>query len=115
LPVHGVIAIYSGAPRKAVPIDFEESVDDTDGTDKRTFDAARKSAMELITSSTVGSLEQADAAKAYAAAQQGLKVGRADAAENQLVIHAILAGGSPELDELMMGYGVAFADLMPQQ
>lgn len=112
--VHGVIAIYAGAPRKAVPIDFEEIVDDVDGSDARTFDAAKAAAMDLITKSTVGVIETADAAKAYAAAQQALKVNRKDAAENSLVIHGVLAGSSPELDEIMIGYGTTFADLLPR-
>jgi hypothetical protein len=112
--VHGVIAIYAGAPRKAVPIDFEEIVDDVDGSDARKFDTAKAAAMELITKSTVGALEEADAARAYAAAQQALKYNRKEAAENQLVFHAVLAGSSPELDELMVGYGTSFAELVPR-
>jgi hypothetical protein len=70
--------------------------------------------MELITKSTVGALEDAEAAKAYAAAQQALKVKRTAAAESSLVIHGVLAGSSPELDELMIGYGISFAELMMQ-
>jgi hypothetical protein len=112
--VHGVIAIYSGAPRRAVPIDFEEIVDDIDNSDPRKFETARAAAMELITHATVGEIEAADAATAYAAGLQALKVGRKEAAENQLVIHGMLAGSSPELDELMIGYGISFAELMMQ-
>jgi hypothetical protein len=110
--VHGVIAIYAGAPRKAVPIEFEEIVDDVDGSDARKFDVAKKTVMDMITQATVGDLEAAEATKAYAAAQQALKYQRKEAAENQLVIHAVLAGSSPELDELMVGYGISFAELM---
>lgn len=110
--VSGVLAIYSGAPRKAVPIEFEEIVDDVDNSDPRKFEVARATVMDLITRSTVGDLEAAEAAKAYAAAQKALKVNRKEAAENQLVIHALLAGSSPELDELMVGYGISFAELM---
>jgi hypothetical protein len=112
--IHGVIAIYSGAPRKAVPIDFEEIVDDVDNSDPRKFDTSRANAMDLITRSTVGEIEAADATTAYNAGLQALKVGRKEAAENQLVIHGMLAGSSPELDELMISYGISFAELMMQ-
>jgi hypothetical protein len=113
--VHGVLAIYSGAPRKAVPIDIEEVLDDTEGTDTRSFDKTLAAAREQIRVATVGAIEDADAAKAYAAGQAALKVGRKEAAENQLVIHAMLQGGSAELDEIMLGYGVTFAELQSQK
>jgi hypothetical protein len=112
--VHGVLAVYAGAPRQAVPIEFEEIVDDVDGSDTRKFDAAIAAARDLITKSTVGSIEAADAAKAYTAGLSAQKNGRKEAAENQLVIHGLLAGSSPELDEIMIGYGVSFAELLPQ-
>ena len=112
--VQGLLAIYAGAPRQAVPIEFEEIVDDVDGNDARKFDTAIAAARELITKSTVGAIESADAAKAYAAGLAAQKNARKEAAENQLVIHGLLAGSSPELDEIMVGYGVSFAELLPQ-
>jgi hypothetical protein len=120
--VHGVIAIYAGAPRRAVPIDFEEIVDDTrgdtgddsaDGSDAHTYEAAVAAARDLITRSTVGAIETATADKAYAAGRAALKVGRKDAAENWLVIHGLIAGSSAELDDLMVNYGITFGDLLP--
>jgi hypothetical protein len=112
--VHGVLAIYAGAPRRAVPIDFEEAIDDIDGSDTRMFDASIASARDLITQATVGALDTATATAAYQAGVLAAKNGRKEAAENQLVIHGILAGSSPELDELMIGYGATFAELLPQ-
>ncbi len=112
--VRGVLAIYAGAPRQVVPIEFEEIVDDVDGNDARKFDTAIAAARDLITKSTVGAIETADATKAYTAALAALKAGRKEAAENQLVIHGLLAGSSHELDELMAGYGISFAELLPR-
>jgi hypothetical protein len=113
--VHGVIAIYQGAPRRAVPIDFEEVVDDTDGSDTRKFDKALATVRDLITRETVGTIEAEDAAKALAAGQAALQNGRKEAAENQLVIHGVIAGSSPELDEIMTTHGISFAELMQPQ
>ncbi len=112
--VHGVLAVYAGAPRQAVPIDFDEIVDDIDGSDTRKFDVALAAAKDMITKATVSAIESADATKAYAAGLAAVKNGRKEAAENQLVIHGVLAGSSPELDELMTGYGVSFGELLPQ-
>lgn len=109
--VHGVLAIYSGAPRRAVPIDFDEIVDDTDGSDTRKFEKALAAVRDQITRATVGAIEAADAQKAYDAALKALKAGRKGPVENSLVIHGVIAGSSPELDELMLSYGVTFAEL----
>jgi len=110
--VHGVIAIYAGAPRRAVTIDFDEVVDDVDNADTRKFDVAFKSVADQITRETVGTIEAEDAAKALAAGQTAIKNGRPEAAENQLVIHGVIAGSSQELDEIMLTYGISFAELM---
>jgi hypothetical protein len=110
--VHGVLAVYSGAPRQAIPIDYEEIVDDVDGSDPRKFDNAIKIVRDSIYEATVGALEAAEATKALTAAQTAIKNNRKEAAENNLVIHGVIAGSSPELDEVMVGYGISFAELV---
>lgn len=102
ITVHGTLIVGG----KAVRIDFEDVGDETSN---RTFAQAHAAAIEAI----VASVEAADAAKAYAAAKQALTVKRQAAAENQLVIHAVLAGSSPELDELLSRFGVSFSELLP--
>lgn len=110
ITVHGTLTIAG----KPVQIDFEDVLDDRDNTSTRTFEQARVAAIDAIQKASVGALEQADAAKAYAAAKQALTYNRQAAAENQLVIHALLAGSSPELDEVLNGFGVTFSELLPR-
>ncbi len=110
--VHGTLDITRGATARRIPIDVDVVVADTDGTDARTFDMVRSAASELIQKAVVGAIEAEDAQKALTAASQALKVGRTAAAEHHLVTHALLAGPSPELDEILARYGVAFGELM---
>ena len=102
ISVHGALRVG----RKPVQVDFEDAGDETSS---RTFEQARAAAINAI----VGAVEQADAARAYAAAKQALTQERQGAAENHLVIHALLAGSSPELDALLTQYGVSFSELLP--
>ncbi|MDX2086913.1 MAG: hypothetical protein SFX73_03635 [Kofleriaceae bacterium] len=111
--VRGELAITSGAPRRVVPIELEDVLEDGDADDTRTFEAARAKAIQTIHAAVIGPVEAGEATKAYAAAQQALAVKRAAAAENQLVIHGLLAGASPELDELLSQYALVFTDLLP--
>jgi hypothetical protein len=113
LVVRGELAITSGAERRVVPIEIEDVLEDGDADDTRTFEAARAKAIAAIQAAVVGPIEAIEAQQAYAAAQRALEVKRTAAAENQLVIHGLLAGASPELDELMSQYALTFADLLP--
>ena len=112
LVAHGTIAITRGAPARTVPIDIEVRVDDADGSDPRTFEVVRNAAVEMVWRSTIGQIETADAQTAYAAGLKALKARRADAALDQLVRHALIAGASPELDELLNKYGTSFSELV---
>jgi hypothetical protein len=109
ITVHGTLTIA----KKPVQIDFEDVLDDRDNTSARTFDQAHLAAINAIANATVAPLEAAVAAKAYAAAKQALTQQRQQAAENQLVIHALLAGSSSELDEVLNQFGVTFPELLP--
>lgn len=102
ITVHGTLIVGG----KAVRIDFEEVGDESSS---RTFAQAHAAAIDAI----VASVEAADAANAYAAAKQALTVQRQAAAESQLVTHALLAGSSPELDELLNRFGVSYSELLP--
>ena len=107
--VHGTVT----AAGKQLQVDFEDVLDDGDGSSNHTFEHARAAAMEAIVRAAIEPLEAADAAKAYAAAKQALTQERQGAAENGLVIHGLLAGSSPELDELLSQFGVTFPELLP--
>lgn len=109
ITIHGTLTIA----RKPIQIDFEDVLDDRDNTSTRTFEEARLAAIDAIMKATIAPLEAADAAKAYAAAKQALTYQRQAAAENQLVVHALLAGSSPELDEVLNQFGVTFSELLP--
>ncbi len=93
-------------------IDIEVRVDDADGSDPRTFEVVRDAAVEMVWRSTIGEIETADAQTAYAAGLQALKARRADAALDQLVRHALIAGASPEFEELLDTYGTSFSELV---
>jgi hypothetical protein len=109
ITVHGTLTIA----KKPVQIAFEDVLDDRDNTSAKTFEQARLAAINAIVNATIAPLEAADAAKAYAAAKQALTYQRQEAAENQLVIHALLAGSSSELDEVLNQFGVTFPELLP--
>jgi len=113
LVVRGELAITSGAPRRVVPLEIEDVLEDGEIDDTRSFETSRTKAIAAISAAVLGPLEAADAETAYDAALKALKYKRAAAAEDHLVRHALLAGASPELDELLSQYGVAFAQLLP--
>jgi hypothetical protein len=106
--VHGSVTVRG----KTVAVDFEESLDDKNGTNPRTFDQARAAAIDAIQKAVVAPLEAGTAANELTAAQNALKVQRQGAAEEHLVNHAVLVGSSPELDELLTPFGVTFAELV---
>jgi hypothetical protein len=110
--VQGKLEVRHGAAPRSVPIDINVVVADSDGTDGRTFEMVGKAAIETIQRSLVGAIEAEDAAKAFDAARKALKAQRPEAAENHLVIHALLAGSSPELDEILGGFGLTFGELL---
>ncbi|HSD88408.1 MAG TPA: hypothetical protein VLB44_12865 [Kofleriaceae bacterium] len=105
--VHGTVTIQG----KTTPVDFDETLDDRDNSSTRTFEQARAAAIDAIFRATVGPIEAANAATALAAGQKALGYQRQGAAENSFVTHALLAGSSPELDEILTPFGVTFADL----
>jgi hypothetical protein len=106
--VHGSVTVQG----KTVPVEFEEILDDKEGTSTRTFDQARAAAVAAITNAVVAPLEAEAAAKELTAAQNALKAQRQGAAEEHLVNHALLVGSSAELDELLTPFGVTFAELV---
>lgn len=95
-------------------IDLQEVVDDTDGTNLRTFEEARAAVTEAIWKAVVAPLDAAVAEKAYAAGKKALEMKRHEAAENHLAIHALLAGSSAELDEILSAWRVTFIELLPR-
>jgi hypothetical protein len=114
LIVHGDLAVTSGGPRRVVPIDIDDILDDGGAGDETdTYEAARAKAMATIRAAVLGPIEAADAEAAYAAGQRALAVKRTAAAEDALVRHALLVGASPELDQLLTPYAVAFPELLP--
>ncbi|HTL37026.1 MAG TPA: hypothetical protein VL326_28010 [Kofleriaceae bacterium] len=106
--VHGSVTVQG----KTIPVEFEETLDDKDGTSTRTFEQARAAAIDTITKAVVAPLETAAAEKELTAAQSALKVQRQGAAEDHLVSHALLVGSSAELDELLTPFGVTFTELV---
>ncbi|HUS29743.1 MAG TPA: hypothetical protein VMZ53_14665 [Kofleriaceae bacterium] len=106
--VHGTVTVQG----KTVPVDFEETLDDKDGTSTRTFEQARKAAMAAVVDAVVAPLDAATAAKELTAAQNALKVQRQGAAEDHLVNHALLVGSSAELDEILSPFNVTFGELV---
>jgi hypothetical protein len=97
-----------------IPIEIEEVVDDTDGTNPRTFEQAKVAATDAIWKATIGPLETAEAEKALEAGRKAFEAKRVPAAANHLAIHALLAGASStELDEIVAAWGVTFAELLP--
>jgi hypothetical protein len=106
--VHGSVVLQG----KTIPVEFEETLDDKDGSSTRTFDQARAAAVDAIQAAVVAPLEQATAASELAAAENALKAQRQGAAEDHLVNNALLVGSSSELDELLTPFGVTFGDLV---
>lgn len=106
--VHGSVIVQG----KTVPVEFEETLDDKEGTSTRTFAQAEAAAMAAIESAVVAPLEAGRAASEYTAAQSALRAQRQGAAEDHLVQNAVLVGSSPELDELLTPFGVTFNDLV---
>jgi hypothetical protein len=106
--VHGTVTVKG----QTIAVDFEEVLDDKDGTSTRTFEQARTAAIAAIVRAVVAPLETAKAEKELIAAQNALKVQRQGAAEDHLVSHALLVGSSPELDEMLTPFGVTFAELV---
>jgi hypothetical protein len=61
----------------------------------------------------VAPVEAQTAAEALTAGQRALREHNLKRAENELAIHAVIAGSSEELDTLLAPYRVTFGQLVP--
>ena len=109
LVVHGTISVAG----QTVPVDLDDVVDDIADKLDRSFDHTLAALIDSIWNQTITPIENATATDALAAGQLAVSQHNVRRAENELMIHALIAGSSEELDKLLTPYRVTFSQLVP--
>ena len=109
LVIHGTITMAG----QQFPVELDDIVDDIADKLDRSFDHTLAALVDSIWNQTVAPIENTTATDALAAGQKALAQNNLRRAENELVIHALIAGPSEELDKLLTPYRVTFAQLVP--
>jgi hypothetical protein len=115
LSIHGELRL-SGS---VLPIDIADSVDETiDSTEvrhplERPFAPVLTGLVDAIWKELIAPLDAATATAALAAGKAAVARHDTKRAENELAIHAVLAGSSEELDQLLASDRVTFGQLVP--
>jgi len=107
LVVHGTIG--------TLPVDLDDVVDETTDTLDRSFAKQLDILVNAMWTQLVTPLDTATATDALAAGKRALAEHNTKRAENELAIHAVIAGSSEELDKLLAPYRVAFGQLVPAE
>jgi hypothetical protein len=109
LSIHGELRL-SGS---VLPIDIADSVDETTDTLERPFAPVLTGLVDAIWKELIAPLDNATATAALAAGKAAVARHDTKRAENELAIHAVLAGSSEELDQLLASDRVTFGQLVP--
>ena len=109
LVIHGTIA----ANGQTIPLDIDEVVDEVTDKLDRPFAKAVGTVVDGLWAQLVTPVDTATAADALAAGKKALAQHNTRRAENELAIHAVLAGSSEELDSVLAPFHVTFAQLQP--
>jgi len=109
LSIHGEVHL-AGA---TLPIDIADSADETSATLERPFAPVLTGLVDAIWKELVAPIDDATAAAALAAGTAAVARHDTKRAENELAIHAVLAGSSEELDQLLANDRVTFGQLVP--
>ena len=112
LVVHGTISMAS-ANGQPIPVDVDEVVDEVADKLEHPYAAELAKVVDGLWSQLVAPLEATTASDALAAGQRALAQHNTKRAENELAIHALIAGSSEELDKLLAPYHVTFSQLVP--
>ena len=107
--VHGTVS----ANGQSIPIDVDYVVDETGEKPDTPYSAALATVVDGLWNQLVAPLDAQTAADALAAGQKAVAEKNIKRAENELVIHALIAGSSEELDKLLAPYHVTFSQLVP--
>ncbi|HET9988228.1 MAG TPA: hypothetical protein VFQ65_06905 [Kofleriaceae bacterium] len=109
LSVHGEVRL-AGA---TLPIEIADSVDETSDKLERPFAPVLTGLVDAIWKELIAPIDAATAAAALAAGKAAFARHDTKRAENELAIHAVLAGSSEELDQLLAPDRVTFGQLVP--
>jgi len=109
LVVHGTVA----AGNQTIPVDVDEVVDEVTDKLEHPYAAELAKLVDDLWRQLVAPLEATTASDALAAGQRALAQHNTKRAENELVIHALIAGSSEELDRLLAPYHTTFSQLVP--
>jgi hypothetical protein len=109
LSIHGELRV----PGNILPIDIADSVDETTDKLERPFAPVVTGLVDAIWKELIAPLDAATAAAALAAGKAAIARHDTKRAENELAIHAVLAGSSEELDQLLASDRVTFGQLLP--
>jgi hypothetical protein len=109
LSIHGELRVAGSV----LPIDIADSVDETADTLERPFAPVLTGLVDAIWKELIAPLDAATATAALAAGKAAVARHDTKRAENELAIHAVLAGSSEELDQLLASDRVTFGQLVP--
>ncbi|HEY6039385.1 MAG TPA: hypothetical protein VIV58_34120, partial [Kofleriaceae bacterium] len=109
LAIHGELRVAGNA----LPIDIADSVDETTPALDRPFAPVLAGLIDAIWKELIAPIDAATATAALAAGRAALAHHDVKRAENELAIHAVLAGASEELDQLLAPDRVTFGQLVP--
>jgi hypothetical protein len=109
LSIHGELRVGSNI----LPIDIADSVDETTDTLERPLAPVLTGLVDAVWKELIAPLDAATAAAALAAGKAAVARHDTKRAENELAIHAVLAGSSEELDQLLASDRVTFGQLVP--
>lgn len=109
LAVHGELRVAGNA----LPIDIADSVDETTPALERPFAPVLAGIVDAIWKELIAPIDAATATAALAAGKAALARHDIKRAENELAVHAVLAGAGDELDQLLAPYRVTFGQLVP--
>ena len=96
-----------------LPVEVADAVDETTDTLERPFAPVLAGLIDGIWNELVTPLETETANAALAAGRAAIAGKNVKRAENELAIHAVIAGPSEELDQLLAPYRVTFDQLRP--
>jgi hypothetical protein len=109
LSIHGELRVAGNI----LPIEIADSVDETTDALERPFAPVLTGLVDAIWKELIAPLDAATAAAALAAGKAAVARHDTKRAENELAIHAVLAGSSEELDQLLASDRVTFGQLVP--